>query len=96
MNPPLRQLLRRAERQLTGAGIGDSRIEADLVWMTALEVDRVELYARLWGATPTRSFGPLPLNLSGGAGRRRTERPSSAPVAATLNLVSARRRRIWL
>jgi release factor glutamine methyltransferase len=47
MNPPLRQLLRRAERQLTGAGIGDPKIEADLVWMTALEVDRVELYARL-------------------------------------------------
>ena len=47
MSPPLRQLLRRAERQLASAGIADSRIEADLVWMTALAVDRTELYARL-------------------------------------------------
>ena len=44
MSPPLRQLLRRAERQLASAGIADSRIEADLVWMTALAVDRTELY----------------------------------------------------
>lgn len=40
-------LLRKTERRLANAGIGDSRIEADLVWMTALDVDRAELYARL-------------------------------------------------
>ncbi|MEE8519048.1 MAG: HemK/PrmC family methyltransferase, partial [Dehalococcoidia bacterium] len=40
-------LLRKTERRLANAGIGDARIEADLVWMTALEVDRAELYARL-------------------------------------------------
>ena len=43
----LGQLLRKTERQFAVAGIGDSRIEADLVWMTALEVDRAELYARM-------------------------------------------------
>ena len=44
---PIGQLLRRAERQLANAGIGDPRIEADLIWMTALELDRAELYAAL-------------------------------------------------
>ncbi len=29
-------LLRKTERRLANAGIGDARIEADLVWMTAL------------------------------------------------------------
>ncbi len=43
-------LLRRTERRLANAGIGDARIEADLVWMTALEIDRAELYARLTDA----------------------------------------------
>jgi len=39
--------LRRTERRLALIGIGDVRIEADLIWMTALEVDRAELYARV-------------------------------------------------
>ena len=43
----LGQLLRKTERRFAVAGIGDSRIEADLVWMTTLEVDRAELYARM-------------------------------------------------
>lgn len=42
----LGQSLRSTERKLARAGIGDARIEADLIWMTALEVDRAELYAR--------------------------------------------------
>lgn len=42
----LGQSLRSTERKLVCAGIGDARIEADLIWMTALEVDRAELYAR--------------------------------------------------
>ena len=42
----LRQSLRNTERRLLRAGIGDSRIEADLIWMTALEIDRAELFAR--------------------------------------------------
>ena len=40
-------LLRKTEQRLAQAGIGDARIEADLVWMSALEIDRAELYARL-------------------------------------------------
>jgi len=39
-------LLRATERRLSNAGIGDARIEADLIWMTAFEIDRAELYAR--------------------------------------------------
>ena len=43
----LGQFLRKTERRFAVGGIGDSRIEADLVWMTTLEVDRAELYARM-------------------------------------------------
>jgi release factor glutamine methyltransferase len=43
----LGQLLRKTERRFAVGGIGDARIEADLVWMTALEVSRAELYARM-------------------------------------------------
>ena len=43
----VQQLLRQAERQLVGAGIGDARLEAELVWMTALEVDRTHLFSQL-------------------------------------------------
>jgi release factor glutamine methyltransferase len=42
----LGQSLRSTEHKLARAGIGDARIEADLIWMTALEVNRAELYAR--------------------------------------------------
>ena len=42
----LGQLLRATEQRLSNAGIGDARIEADLIWMTAFEIDRAELYAR--------------------------------------------------
>ncbi len=35
-----------AER-LAAAGVADARLEADLLWMTALGLDRAELYARL-------------------------------------------------
>ncbi|MDA0797788.1 MAG: peptide chain release factor N(5)-glutamine methyltransferase [Chloroflexi bacterium] len=41
------QLLRKTERRFAVGGIGDARIEADLVWMTTLEVSRAELYARM-------------------------------------------------
>jgi release factor glutamine methyltransferase len=43
----LGHLLRKTERRFAVGGIGDARIEADLVWMTALEVSRAELYARM-------------------------------------------------
>ena len=49
----LGQSLRSTERRLSLAGIGDARIETDLIWMTALEVDRAELYART-NEPPTR------------------------------------------
>ncbi len=34
-------------RRLAGAGIDDARLEADVLWMTALDIDRAQLYARL-------------------------------------------------
>ena len=37
-------------RRLAAAGISDSRLEADVLWMTALEIDRAQLYARLHDA----------------------------------------------
>jgi release factor glutamine methyltransferase len=40
-------LLRRTARRFATAGIADADLEADLVWMTALEVDRPGLYAAL-------------------------------------------------
>ena len=43
----LGQSLRNTERRLLRAGIGDSRIEADLIWMTTLEIDRAALFARM-------------------------------------------------
>lgn len=43
----LGQFLRKTERRFAVGGIGDARIEADLVWMTILEVSRAELYARM-------------------------------------------------
>jgi release factor glutamine methyltransferase len=43
----LGHLLRKTERRLAIGGIGDARIEADLVWMTAIEASRAELYSRM-------------------------------------------------
>ena len=40
-------LLDDTARRLAGAGIDDPRLEADVLWMTALEIDRAQLYARL-------------------------------------------------
>ena len=34
-------------RRLAGVGIDDPRLEADVLWMTALDIDRAHLYARL-------------------------------------------------
>ena len=49
-------LLRRTEGQLARAGIGDARLEAELVWMTALEIDRTHLYAQLRDEPPPRAI----------------------------------------
>ena len=49
---PLGHLVRRTARQLEKAGIGDARLEADLIWMTALDIDKASLYAS-FGDTPT-------------------------------------------
>ena len=43
--PALSTLVRKTARRLEAAGVGDARIEADLIWMTALEMDRAALYA---------------------------------------------------
>lgn len=43
----LSQLLRKAAQRLANAGVPDARIEADLIWMTALGIDRAALYASL-------------------------------------------------
>ena len=42
--------LDRTARQLAGAGIEDPRLEADVLWMAALDIDRAQLYARLQDA----------------------------------------------
>lgn len=41
----LASLVRNTARRLEAAGVGDARIEADLIWTTALGVDRAALYA---------------------------------------------------
>jgi len=41
------QLLRQTEQRLAGVGIDDARLEAELLWMTALELDRANLFAHL-------------------------------------------------
>ncbi len=43
--PDLGRLVRKTAVSLEIAGIGDARLEADLIWMTALGVDRARLYA---------------------------------------------------
>lgn len=43
--PTLAHLMRRTARRLEAAGIGDARLEADLIWTTALGIDRAALYA---------------------------------------------------
>ncbi len=40
-------LLHSTEQRLARAGIADARLEAELVWMTALDIDRATLYADL-------------------------------------------------
>ncbi len=37
-------------RRLAAVGIDDHRLEADVLWMTALDIDRAQLYARLHDA----------------------------------------------
>ena len=43
----LAQLVTLTERRLVSAGIGDARLEAELVWMMALDLDRTHLFAEL-------------------------------------------------
>ena len=43
--PTLAHLVQRTARRLEAAGIGDARLEADLIWTTALGIDRAALYA---------------------------------------------------
>lgn len=43
--PTLAHLVQRTTRRLEAAGIGDARLEADLIWTTALDIERAALYA---------------------------------------------------
>ena len=43
--PTLAHLVQRTARRFEAAGIGDARLEADLIWTTALGLDRAALYA---------------------------------------------------
>ena len=45
--PTLAHLVQRTARRLEAAGIGDARLEADLIWTTTLGIDRAALYAAL-------------------------------------------------
>ncbi len=50
------QLLRQTEQQLVKAGIGDARLEAEMIWMTALGLDRTHLYATLQFSVPASAL----------------------------------------
>ena len=43
--PTIAHLVQRTARRLEAAGVGDARLEADLIWTTALGIDRAALYA---------------------------------------------------
>ena len=43
--PTLAHLVQKTARRLEAVGIGDARLEADLIWTTALGIDRAALYA---------------------------------------------------
>ncbi len=43
--PTLAHLVQKTARRFETAGIGDARLEADLIWTTALGIDRAALYA---------------------------------------------------
>ena len=43
--PTLAHLVQKTARRFEAAGIGDARLEADLIWTTALGIDRAALYA---------------------------------------------------
>ena len=77
------QLLRATERRLNTAGIGDARIEADLSWMTAFEIDRAELYARSIdvpeGAVQARPDDVRPRRVRPGRARVRVGLKGSMP-----------------
>ncbi len=50
--PTLAHLVQKTARRLEAAGIGDARLEADLIWTTTLGIDRAALYAA-FRDTPT-------------------------------------------
>ena len=54
--PALSTLVRKTARRLEAAGVGDARLEADLIWMTALGTDRAALYAAFPEAPPTEAL----------------------------------------
>lgn len=43
--PTIGHLVQRTARRFEAAGVGDARLEADLIWTTALGIDRAALYA---------------------------------------------------
>lgn len=54
--PALSTLVRKTARRLEAAGVADARLEADLIWMTALGTDRAALYAAFSEAPPTEAL----------------------------------------
>ena len=48
----LKTLVQKTARRLEAAGVGDARLEADLIWTTALGIDRAALYAAFPDAPP--------------------------------------------
>ena len=54
--PALSTLVRKAARRLEAAGVADARLEADLIWMTALGTDRAALYAAFPETPPTEAL----------------------------------------
>ena len=50
--PTIAHLVQKTARRFEAAGIGDARLEADLIWTTAMGIDRAALYAA-FRDTPT-------------------------------------------
>ena len=50
--PTLAHFVQKTARRFEAAGIGDARLEADLIWTTALGIDRAALYAAFRDTPP--------------------------------------------
>ena len=76
----LATLVRKTARRLEAAGVGDARLEADLIWTTALGVDRAALYAAFSEAPPPDADSPPTPTTSRCRSRKRCRRAGMAGI----------------